>query len=106
LFQIFKKKNGKLIILIDNGDYWRHHVYLGNYHANIFEDETDEILTHHKMMFQMKHISKMLKIAGLKVIKEKYYRDYKFPRGHIDYLMPKHLGCNMMRIEAIKEKVK
>lgn len=100
----YLKKGGKLIIIIDNGDYWRYHFYLGNYHAKVWSDDCpDKPYTHHKMIFQMEHLTKMLKIIGFKMKKAEYFRDYKgLIKGHIDYLMPKRLGCNMMRIEAVK----
>jgi len=100
----YLKKDGKLITIVDNGDYWRYHLHLGNYHADIWEKEfPDHPETHHKMQFQMKHIVKMLKLLKFKVTSTEYIRltgtwkDY-----HIDYLMPKHVGCNFMKIEAIK----
>jgi len=100
----YLKKNGKLILIVDNGDYWRYHLHLGNYHADIWEsDDPEHPETHHKMLFQMKNVVKMLKLLDFRVTKTEYirltgtWRDY-----HIDYLLPKHLGCNFMKIEAIK----
>ena len=100
----YLKKNGKLIVIVDNGDYWRYHLHLGNYHADLWEkDFPDYPETHHKMLFQMKHIVKLLKLLKFKVTNTQYirltgtWRDY-----HIDYLMPKHVGCNFMKIEAVK----
>lgn len=98
------KKNGKLIFVVDNADYWRYHFDLGNYHATTWEQEApNNPELHHKMMFQMKHLIKILKIIGFKIIKSEYIRDYKkLKRGHIDYLMPKKFGFNFIRIKAIK----
>ncbi len=100
----YLKKNGKIIIIVDNGDYWRYHLHLGNYHADLWEKNfPDYPEVHHKMLFQMKHVIKMLKLLNFKITQTKYirltgtWRDY-----HIDYLLPKHLGCNFMQIEAIK----
>ncbi|MAG47676.1 hypothetical protein CL617_03645 [archaeon] len=100
----YLKKDGKLITIVDNGDYWRYHLHLGNYHADLWEkDFPDHPETHHKMLFQMKHIEKILKLLDFKVTNKKYIRltgtwkDY-----HIDYLLPKFIGCNFMKIEAIK----
>ncbi len=100
----YLKKNGKMIIILDNGDYWRYHLHLGNYHADLWEkDFPDHPEVHHKMLFQMKHVIKILKLLDFKITKTKYirltgtWRDY-----HIDYLMPKSLGCNFMYIESIK----
>jgi predicted SAM-dependent methyltransferase len=102
----YLKKGGMLEIAIDNADYWRSHFNLGNYHADIWEkDDPLHPETHHKMMFQMKHIEKMLKLIGFKIIKKEYFRDYKgILRGHIDFILPSRLGCNMMRIVAVKPK--
>lgn len=98
------KKGGKLVFVVDNADYWRFHFNLGNYHSHVWEgDAPDNPELHHKMMFQMKHLVKMLGIIGFGVVKTEYIRDYKgLRRGHIDYLMPKRLGCNLMRIEAVR----
>ena len=98
------KNDGKLVFVIDNADYWRFHFYFGNYHSHVWErDAPNNPELHHKMMFQMKHLVKMLNVIGFEVVKTEYIRDYKsFRRGHIDYLMPKRLGCNLMRIEAVK----
>ncbi len=100
----YLKKNGKLIVIVDNGDYWRYHLHLGNYHADLWEkDFPGHPEVHHKMLFQMKHIVKILKLLNFKITKTSYirltgtWRDY-----HIDYLFPKHLGCNFMQIESIK----
>ena len=106
----YLKKNGKLIMVVDNGDYWRFHFHLGTYHADIWEsDEPRHPETHHKMLFQMKHLIKMLKLIGLKIVNTDYYNDYdnlsllkRLRRGYIDYLLPKHLGKNMIKIEALK----
>lgn len=106
----YLKNNGKLIMIVDNGDYWRFHLKLGTYHADIWElDEPGHPETHHKMIFQMKHLIKMLKLIGFKIQKAHYYNDYdnlsllkRLRRGHIDYLLSKHLGRNMIKIEAIK----
>lgn len=99
----YLKKNGEIEIIIDNGDYWRYHFHLGNYHADIWEkDEPDFPYTHHKMLFQMKHLTKILKIIGFEIISAEYFRDHQvnWRKGHIDYLLPKYLGCNMMRIKG------
>jgi len=95
----------KFILIVDNGDYWRYHLHLGNYHADLWEkDFPDYPETHHKMLFQMKHIIKILELLSFKIVKKGYIRltgtwkDY-----HIDYLLPKYLGCNFMRIEAVKD---
>lgn len=107
----YLKGGGRLIIIIDNGDYWRFHLYLGNYHSDVWGlaacPSKPEL--HHKMMFQMRHITKMLEVLGFDVVAGKYFRDYEqgsflryFLRGHLDYLLPKFLGCNVMRIEAVK----
>lgn len=106
----YLKKKGKLILKIDNGDYWRFHVKLGNYHADIFEiHDTKNPKTHHKMLFQKKGLVKMLKTIGFNVESTRYYRTYdrynfikRLKMGHIDLLFPKHLGCNMIEINAIK----
>ena len=106
----YLKPNGKIILIVDNGDYWRFHFHLGAYHADIWElDEPGHPETHHKMLFQMKHLIKMLKLIGFKVQKAYYYNDYdnlsflkRLRHGHIDYLLPKHLGKNMIKIEALK----
>lgn len=97
-------KNGVFEIIIDNGDYWRYHLHIGNYHADIWEkNDPHHPETHHKMTFQMKHLVKMLKLAGFEIKHTSYFRDYKgLLKGHIDYLLPKHLGCNMMKIIAVK----
>jgi len=98
------KKGGKLKFVIDNADYWRFHLNLGNYHAKVWErDAPKNPELHHKMMFQLRHLVKMLNVIGFEVTKTEYIRDYKsFKRGHVDFLMPKFLGCNLMRIEAVK----
>ena len=55
------------------------------------------------MLFQMKHLIKMLTLLKFKIVNKEYIRltgtwkDY-----HIDYLLPKFLGCNFMKIEAVK----
>ena len=81
-------------------------MHLGNYHADLWEEDfPDHPEVQHKMLFQMKHVVKMLKLIDLKIVKTEYIRltgtwkDY-----HIDYLFPKHLGYNFMKIEAIKLK--
>jgi len=104
----YLKEGGRLVLIIDNGDYWRYHFHLGNYHAKVWEvDCPDKPYTHHKMMFQMKHLTKLLGLLGFEMAVSEYFRDYKgILKGHIDYLLPKHLGCNMMRIECIKKKAK
>lgn len=101
----YLKKGGEIEIVIDNADYWRYHIHKGNYHADIWEkDAPNHPETHHKMMFQLKHITKMLALAGFKVTEAEYFRDYKgLLKGHIDFLMPKVFGCNMMRIKAVKQ---
>lgn len=100
----YLKKGGKLEIVIDNADYWRYHFHNGNYHAEIWEkDDPGHPQTHHKMMFQLRHITKMLGLAGFKVEKAEYFRDYRgLLKGHIDFLMPKAFGCNMIMIVAVK----
>ena len=106
----YLKKDGKFTLIIDNGDYWRFHFHLGTYHASIWEeDDPDHPETHHKMLFQMKHLTKLLKLIGFKDIKAGYFSDYdplpfykKVLRGHLDFLMPTHIGKNMIKIEAIK----
>lgn len=106
----YLKNNGKMVMIIDNGDYWRFHFHLGTYHADIWElDEPGHPETHHKMLFQMKHLIKMLKLVEFKVTKAYYFNDYdnlnllkKLRRGHLDYLLPRHLGRNMIKIESIK----
>lgn len=100
----YLKKGGVLEIVIDNADYWRYHLHIGNYHADIWEkNEPLHPETHHKMMFQMKHIIKMLNLIGFKIRQVSYFRSYnELLKGHIDYLLPRHLGCNMMRIIAVK----
>src|SRR3989338_7420784 len=98
------KRNGRLEFVIDNADYWRFHHELGNYHAQVWEkDAPHNPELHHKMMFQLKHLVKMLKVIGFEVVKTEYIRDYKsLRRGHLDYLMTRRRGCNLMRIEAVK----
>lgn len=99
----YLKKGGVLEIVIDNADYWRYHFNLGNYHSNVWEKDCEDTKTHHKMMFQMKHITKMLEIMGFKIISTEYFRDYKgIFKGHIDYVLPKRLGYNMMKVVAQK----
>lgn len=106
----YLKNKGKLILIADNGDYWRYHFHLGNYHADIWEcDALDYPETHHKMFFQMKHLIKILHIVGFKIIKTDYYSDYsnlsffkKIVKGHFDFILPKHLGSSMIVIEAVK----
>lgn len=96
---LYLKKDGMLELVIDNADYWRYHFNFGNYHANIWEKDSDNPQTHHKMMFQLKHIIKMLELIGFKIISTEYFKDYKnFLKGHIDFILPKQFGCNMMRI--------
>ncbi|MBU2633740.1 MAG: class I SAM-dependent methyltransferase [Nanoarchaeota archaeon] len=105
----YLKKKGKLILIVDNGDYWRYHLHFGNYHADIWEEnDPNHPETHHKMSFQMKHLTKLLKLLNFKIIKTKYFHDYdnrplfsKLVVGHLDLFLPKHLGTNLMRIEAI-----
>ena len=96
------KKEGVLNLIIDNGDYWRYHFGFGCYHATLLsvDNYTDE--RDHKMMFQLEHIKRLLRLCKFKDIKAEYFRDYKFPRGHVDYLLPEHLGKNMIRISCKK----
>lgn len=98
------KKNGRLEFVIDNADYWRFHWNLGNYHAQVWErDAPNNPELHHKMMFQLKHLVKMLKVIGFEVVKTEYIRDYtSFRRGHVDFLMSRRRGCNLMQIIAVK----
>lgn len=106
----YLKNKGKLILVVDNGDYWRYHIKFGNYHATLWEkDDPDNKLTQHKMLFQMKHLTGLLELVGFKVKKSFYYNDYdnfsfmkKLFRGHLDLFLPKHLGSNLMKIEAVK----
>lgn len=106
----YLRKNGKLILIVDNADYWRFHFHLGTYHADIWElDEPGHPETHHKMLFQMKHLTKMLNLLEYKILRTNYYNDYdnlglfkRLIRGHVDYLLPKHISRNMIKIEAIK----
>ena len=105
----YLKKNGKLIIITDNADYWRYHFHFGSYHADLWEDGNEDIKTHHKLLFQMKHLNKLLEIIGFKISKMEYYSDYdnlnflkKLRKGHIDFLLPPSFGKNRIKIEAIK----
>ena len=100
----YLQNDGKLILIIDNGNYWRYHVHLGNYHAHVWENDAPGVpWAHHKMMFQKEHLVKLLGLIGFKNITARYFRDYRgFLKGHVDYLFPKHLGRNMIRIEAQK----
>ena len=106
----YLKKNGKLILIVDNGDYWRYHVKKGTYHATLWEkDDPDHKETQHKMLFQMKHLTNLLELVGFKITNSYYYNDYdnlplakKLFRAHIDLFLPNYIGKNMMKIEAIK----
>ena len=98
------KKNGKMEFVIDNADYWRFHHDFGNYHAKVWErDAPNNPELHHKMMFQLRHLVKMLNVIGFEVVNTEYIRDYKsLRRGHLDYFMTKRRGCNLMKIECKK----
>src|SRR3989344_255752 len=98
------KKGGRLEFVIDNADYWRFHWNLGNYHASVWEkDAPEHPELHHKMMFQLKHLVKMLRVIGFRVEKTEYIRDYSgWRRGHVDYFMTRRRGCNLMKIDAKK----
>jgi len=106
----YLKKGGNLILIVDNGDYWRYHLHLGTYHADIWENnDPNHPETHHKMLFQMKHLIKLFSLIGFEIKETNYYSDYykesflkRIIRGHIDFLLPKYLGCNLMKIESIK----
>ncbi|MDO8647818.1 MAG: methyltransferase domain-containing protein [Candidatus Diapherotrites archaeon] len=101
----YLKKGGVLELTTDNADYFRFHFehkkitqFFGAYHATLWESQDHNLETQHKMLFQMKHLETLTKLAGFKITERKYV----FANNVLDRLLPEKFGAIYLSIKAKK----
>jgi len=94
----YAKPEGIVQVITDNGDYWRYHKLgwpFGNYHSTLWENDSKDDQVQHKMMFQLKHLERMFRLAGLKVSESGYFQRY-----NVDYIFPKHQSYQYINVKG------
>ncbi len=92
------KHGGKIIIVTDNASYWRYH-FKWYYHPDIWKEHDSNVVTQHKMLFQIGHIENLLLEAGYHIGSVEFYgKQDSFP----DRFLPKKFGYSAIKAIAYK----
>lgn len=100
--KLYAKKKGKIEVIVDNASYWayqRKEYPFGNYHSTM---NFGPDLLNHKMMFQLEHLERLFRLAGIEITESKYCRSVR-PKSIIDYidlLYPKYKSCNRILVSG------